>query len=243
MNDETVEIDSKKLSEDIREDLQEELDVNDDIIDEKAKNIRLKSIDLGDPNKQSSIVTIKKYIQDRVSSFQNITDYNSVYGTIDSLEPERNKIQMNIKHKNSIDSLYFDNESTEIANFMEYKNADNILELKGEQIPGKCEEFGNKKQYLIPKRISFIDNLQYKIHNRMLQTHDILDKIMNNERFDNSIFGLMVMWLVSNIFLIYGMRIPFIISSILLVFIFGVVATCILTSYVHNTLDNKLYKK
>lgn len=194
MQKDTIEIDPEELSKDVRENLEKE--IGEDVAERKAKEIRLNSMNNGIPNKKSSIETIRGELDNKINKIDMKTEKKYVFGEINDIEPSRDdeEIQFTISRndKNEDDVITMDKDSTELANLVEYKNLDNVLELEGEKIPYRDYGFSRKKEkYLIPNNLSYISQFRYKIHNKLTKIKNIIDIFTENKHFDTLIFGSM----------------------------------------------------
>lgn len=243
MQTDTIEIDPDELSEDVREDLEDDLD--EDIAEQKAKEIRVNSMNNGTPNTISSFETIRQTFENITNEFDLDADKKYIYAQVKNIEPtddDKVKFTISRKDKNEDDYIFLEKDSTQLANLVEYKNVDNVSELCGEKIPYK--EYGytrTKERYLIPKNLSHISQLRYKTHNLILKLNNTVDILTDIKQLDEIIIGSIALTTISILFLPIS-YIPIFIFGCISLLSLILVVFYIFTDILVGVLDNNFYK-
>jgi hypothetical protein len=216
------------------------------VSDKKAKKILLNSMNNGTPNKKSSIETIHKKLENNIYKIDIDTEKKHVFGEIKNIEPtdsdEKIKFTIDRDDKNQDDTITMEKDSTELANLVEYKGVDNVLDLKGEKIPYRNYGFTRKKEkYLIPNNLSHISQIRYKTHNKLTKFNNIISIITQDDNFDNLMFGSMFLTAVSAILSPISFIPVMIIGTIAFSTLFAVILY-IITDILLDITDGDFYK-
>ena len=242
MTTDTIEIDPEELSNDVREDLEDE--IGEDLAEQKAKEIQINSMNNGEPNKKTSINTIREKLED-IYKFNLDTNKLHTTGTIENIEPiQNNQIEFTIKRSdmNKKDTIYLTKDSTELANLVEYKNVDKVSELQGKTISYRNEGYTRKREkYIIPKNLSNISKLRYKLFKKNLKLKNSIEVITRNDIYDRLAFGMIIMTLASLLVLPIS-TIPTIIFGTMTSLIFMMIIANIITEMLLDLLDGNFYE-
>lgn len=162
MEEDTMEIDPKQLSDETLKELEDDLDIDTEFAKDKAKEIHLNNISLDEPNNISSLTQISNYINSKFEKIADILSLESISGEIKDVIPKEDQIIIKVKNPNKeYAKIYMNKDSKVLSNLVRHKNVNKISELIGESI--MCKNIGNKK-YVIPKYISLLSELRFKIY-------------------------------------------------------------------------------
>lgn len=185
---ETMHIDPKELSDETLKELNDDLDIDTELAKDKAKEIHLNNINLDEPNNISSLTQISNYINSKFERTSDILSLESINGEIKDVIPKEDKIIIKVKNPNKeYSKIYMNKDSKILSNLVRHKNVNKISELIGESI--MCKNIRNKK-YVIPKYISSLSELRFKIYYILSNISRNIEKIadISRNKIDSFIF-------------------------------------------------------
>lgn len=187
----SIEIEPEKLSEDVRESLKDELD-DPELANQKADEIKLNNMNNAEPRTGSTLREISDKLKELTDKFKLINSYkeSSQNRKIVDIKPRDNSIIFKMKSDSTRD-LALEKNSKALANLVEYKNVDNIMDLKNKNI--QYIEIGVHEKYIIPYKLSLIHKFKYKCHNILLNYTQFM-KNMNMDIFYRLCMSLVCIW-------------------------------------------------
>lgn len=187
----SIEIEPEKLSEDVRESLKDELD-DPELANQKADEIKLNNMNNAEPRTGSTLREISDKLKELTDKFKLINSYkeSSQNRKIVDIKPRDNSIIFKMKSDSTRD-LALEKNSKALANLVEYKNVDNIMDLKNKNI--QYIEIGVHEKYIIPYKLSLIHKFKYKCHNILLNYTQFM-KNMNIDIFYRLYMSLVCIW-------------------------------------------------
>lgn len=189
-NQNTLQIDSNRLSESVRKDLKEDLDMDDEFADQKAKEIELDNFETAEPNSKSSLTVLRSWISDKLT-------VNGSYipkFEINDIESKGEYLVLEISYDNNQTSFFkLKKDSKSLANLMSYKKVDNVSDLIGKEVM-----FNESKDFSIPKNVSYVSKVVYNLNKYFI----ILSKLSSKfEELDDERSKLNLSVGVSNLIL------------------------------------------
>lgn len=174
---ETLEVNTEELSDEVLEELKEKSNFDDKVAEKHAEKIKLEEMDTIDPEKISLTGIIGKYIN-RLTSWasqglDNLRSRKTPKFRISNVKPKHNGVSLTLSHPNRSDKKFsLSNDSSELANLLEYHNADSPAELKDQHITvskiSDASPYSNmhrsySPKFCIPHNVSAFGKLHYKI--------------------------------------------------------------------------------
>lgn len=189
----SIEIECEQLSEEVRESLLDELD-DPELANQKANEIKLNNMNNANARRGSTTRKISNKLKEFIGKFKLIKSYeeSSQKRKIINIKPKNNAVIFETEEDFNR-NLVLEKNSKALANLVEYKNVDNVIDLKNENI--QYIEFGTHEKYILPYELSLIHKFKYKCHNILLNYTQFM-KNMNMDLFYRLYLGLVCTWWV-----------------------------------------------
>lgn len=205
----SLEVDPNKLSEDVVNEIVEGNIVDKDEADDIGNEVWLREVNKKEPNKISFVESIGLKFREVKRSINNFTqgkiqyieNYKTIYADVVSVNPDRASEEVSLKLNHSTVGMFevnIDPKSTNFSNLLEYKSVDNVKNLEGEKlvITRKSLESESINSILIPRNVSTIGKIRFNVYSlcREILEKTRIERLHNTHKFD-----IFVSYLVSGL--------------------------------------------